>query len=587
LVHAPVGGAVIPTDGGARLAGVLADAGVRTLFTLCGGHISPVLVAAKRRGLAVVDVRHEATAIFAADAVARLTGTPGVAAVTAGPGLTNAITALKNAQLAQSPLIVIAGAAPTVLRGRGALQDIDQVALAQPHVKWMGRADRVRDLAPKLARALAEARDGVPGPVVLECPVDVLYPEGVVREWYADATAARRGSLRGRLEAWYLRRHLDRMFAGPVPDGSSIATPLVNDPPAHSVARAADRLQRAERPVLLVGSQAVLDAPRVDAVADAVRQLGVPTYLSGMARGLLGRHADNLLRHARRQALREADVVVLAGVPCDFRLDYGRHIRSHAVMIAANRSAAEARRNRRPTVLAIGDAGRFLVALASHRFQDERWRPWRATLAARDAEREADILRRSEQRGAHVNPLAVCRTVEAVAADDSVFVLDGGDFAATASYVLSPRGPLRHLDPGVFGTLGVGAGFALGARVTRPSAEVWIVYGDGAAGFSLVEFDTFVRHRIPVIAVVGNDASWAQIARDQTAILGDDVGTVLRRTDYAAVAEGFGGVGLRVTDPEELSPALERAQAEARAGRPVLVNVWLDPTDFRKGSISI
>ena len=186
-----------------------------------------------------------------------------------------------------------------------------------------------------------------------------------------------------------------------------------------------------------------------------------------------------------------------------------------------------------------------------------------------------------------MNPLAVCRAIEAIAANDSVFVLDGGDFAATASYVLSPRGPLRHLDPGVFGTLGVGAGFALGARVTRPSAEVWIVYGDGAAGFSVAEFDTFVRHRIPVIAVVGNDASWAQIARDQTAILGDDVGTVLRRTDYAAVAEGFGGVGLRVTNPEALSPALERAQAEARAGRPVLVNVWLDPTDFRKGSISI
>ncbi len=574
-------------DGGARLARVLADSGIRALFTLCGGHISPVLVGAKSHGLTVLDVRHEATAVFAADAAARLTGTPGVAAVTAGPGLTNTITALKNAQLAQSSLVVIAGAAPTVLRGRGALQDIDQLALARPHAKWMTRVDRARDLAPLLTRALVTARAGVPGPTVLECPVDVLYAESVVRDWYGGATGPGRHSFRGRVEAWYLRRHLDRMFAGPYLEPPPLPAAAVPEPSPRSVAQAAARLRDAERPVLLVGSQAVLDAARVSRIADAVRQLGVPTYLSGMARGLLGRRADLLMRHARRQALREADVVVLAGVPCDFRLDYGRHINARAVVVAANRSTDEARQNRRPSVLAAGDAGCFLHALSLHGLPSTRWTAWRDTLAARDAEREAEIDARSAERGAHVNPLALCRAIDAAAADDSVFVLDGGDFAATASYILAPRGPLRHLDPGVFGTLGVGAGFALGAHVARPTAEVWILYGDGAAGYSLAEFDTFVRHRIPVIAVVGNDAQWAQIARDQTAILGDDVGTALRRSDYDVVAEGLGGVGIRVTSPEELQPALERAQAEARAGRPVLVNVWLDPTDFRKGSISM
>jgi acetolactate synthase-1/2/3 large subunit len=189
--------------------------------------------------------------------------------------------------------------------------------------------------------------------------------------------------------------------------------------------------------------------------------------------------------------------------------------------------------------------------------------------------------------GDYVNPIALCRAVEATAPEDSVFVLDGGDFAATASYVLAPRGPLRHLDPGVFGTLGAGGGFALGAASVRPSAEIWVLYGDGAAGFSLAEFDTFVRHRIPVVAVVGNDAAWSQIARDQVAILGDDVGTALRRTDYHTVARGFGAEGLLVERTADVSAALAEAQALARRGRPVLVNVLLDQTDFRRGSISM
>jgi acetolactate synthase-1/2/3 large subunit len=534
-----------------------------------------------------MDVRHEAAAVFAADAFARITGAPGVAVVTAGPGATNTVTALKNAQLAQSPVVLIAGAAPTVLRGRGALQDIDQAALLRPHVKWIGRATRVRDLAPMLSRALAAARTGVPGPACVECPVDLLYPETVVREWYGAASGTGAGSLRSRLERWYLGHHLDHMFASAQRPSTAREAPVAPAPPRHLVARARELLDRAERPVLLVGSQALLDPPSVAALAGAVQALGMPTYLSGMARGLLGREHDLLLRHRRRDALREADAVVLAGVPCDFRLDYGRHIGRAARIVAVNRNRADARRNRRPAVTAVGDAGLFLRGLADSPTRAAAWGAWLSTLRARDAAREDEIRREARHVGGAVNPLALCRAVDDVAADDSVFVLDGGDFAATASYVISPRGPLRHLDPGVFGTLGVGGGFALGAAAARPGAELWIMYGDGAAAFSLAEFDTFVRHRIPVIAIVGNDASWAQIARDQVAILGDDVGTELRRSDYDVVAEGYGGVGIRVTSPAELSAGLARAQQEARACRPVLVNVWLDRTDFRKGSISL
>lgn len=605
-------------DGGDRIAATLARHGVASLFTLCGGHISPILTGAKRAGIRVVDVRDEAAAVFAADATARLTGIPGAAAVTAGPGVTNALTALVNARLAQSPIVLLGGAAPTILSGRGALQDIEQVPSLRPHVKWTGRANRVRDLEPLLEAALSHAVRGVPGPVFLECPVDLLYDERIVRSWY-DAGTKTPSSLRARLERWYVTRHLNRLFdvAAERPSGRAAAerglsardnaavsqespspTPktgadrapsheAVAAPDDRAIGRAAALLDRSARPVLLVGSQAVIRAAQVEAIAGAVTALGIPVYLSGMARGLLGRSHPLLLRHARRQALREADLVILAGVPCDFRLDYGRHINRAARVVAANRSPAEARRNRRPDVLAAGDAGAFLEALAAHASSRSAGQGWLTTLRQRDTERDAEIRNQAAETGDLVNPLALLREVDRVAADDAVFVLDGGDFAATASYVVQARGPLRHLDPGVFGTLGVGGGFALGAKLARPDAETWILYGDGAAAYSLAELDTCVRQGLPVIAVVGNDASWEQIAREQREILGDDVGTVLRRSDYHVVAEGYGAVGLLVRRNQEIAPALERARAEARGGRPVLINAWLERSGFRKGSISM
>ncbi len=186
-----------------------------------------------------------------------------------------------------------------------------------------------------------------------------------------------------------------------------------------------------------------------------------------------------------------------------------------------------------------------------------------------------------------LNPVDVCRAMEHAMSPDTVMVADGGDFVATASYIVHPRGPLGWLDPGVFGTLGVGAGFALGAKLVRPESEVWIIYGDGSVAYSLAEFDTFTRHNVPVIAVVGNDGSWQQIARDQIEILKDDVGTVLRQTDYHAVAEGFGGRGLLVKDPEKVAGVLQEAKTIARAGQAVLVNAHIGKTEFRKGSISM
>jgi acetolactate synthase-1/2/3 large subunit len=358
---------------------------------------------------------------------------------------------------------------------------------------------------------------------------------------------------------------------------------------ARSVDATQAALRRAERPLAVIGSQAVVRSADADRVADAVTHLGLPVYLSGMARGLLGRDHPLQLRHQRRLALREADCVLLAGVPCDFRLDYGKHVRRSATLIAANRSATDARLNRRPDLAAIGDAGLFLQDLAgepSH-LQPSRWSGWVAQLRARDAAREAEIDTQARANGDHVNPVALFRALEREAGENAVLVADGGDFVATASYLLHPRGPLTWLDPGAFGTLGVGAGFALGAATVRPASEVWIVFGDGACGWGLTELDSFVRHGIPVIALVGNDAGWTQIAREQVKMLADDVATVLARTAYHEVAKGFGAEGLLVTRMDEVAAALQRAREVARQGKPVLVNVWLDKTEFREGSLSM
>lgn len=572
--------------GGDRVAAVLKAQGIPVLFTLCGGHISPILSGAKARGIRVVDVRDEATAVFAADAMARLTGVPGVAAVTAGPGVTNTITAVKNAQLAQSPIVIIGGAAPTVLKGRGALQDIDQAALFKPHVKGVFTIRKVADLVGGLRRALLLAAAGVPGPVFVECPIDLLYGEELIRGWYAAAGSGK--SLSGQLLNWYLQRHLRKMFAGAGEVAvDSIAWPAVSAFSGGDVVRVGKALRAAERPLLVIGSQALLQARQAVEIAAAVERMGAPVYLSGMARGLLGKNHALHMRHQRRNALKEADLVILAGVPCDFRLDYGKHVGRGAKLVSINRSRKDLRMNRRPDIGVLGDAGGFLCALSQRTDGSEQWQDWRARLCERDAQREMEIEALAAARTGLVNPLQLLREMNRTLADDSVIVADGGDFVATASYTLRPRGPLSWLDPGVFGTLGVGAGFALGAKLARPDSEVWAVYGDGAFGFSLIEFDTFVRHGIPIIAVVGNDGGWSQIAREQVKILQDDVGTVLSRTDYHRAAEGLGAAGLLLDAPGKTGQVLQQARDIAAGGRPVLVNALIGSTDFREGSISM
>jgi len=642
-------GEVVETErhGGELVAQVLKAHGVKFLFTLVGGHISPILVAAKATGIRVVDVRHEVTAVFAADAVARLTGVPGVAAVTAGPGVTNTVTAVKNAQMAESPLVLIGGAAATLLRGKGSLQDIDQMSVLKPICKWVATCDRVADIVPTMRRAFQEAVSGVPGPVFVELPIDILYPIAELRANMGLCTRIRRRELskaedikqlilpvesadKG-VDAYlasrrpdqpvfvdrvprkldfiverFLRYKLNYLFGGGF-DREHDVTPLpvsIPMPQSGDLSAATELLRRAERPVLIVGSQATLLAHEVDRLAAAITDMGVPTFLSGMARGLLGRNSRYHVRQNRRQALREADVVIMAGTVADFRLDYGRTLSKKSKIVTINRSAEQIWKNAtfpgafwKPDVPAVSDPCHFLLDLAERVGPGRgRFDAWAEKLKASEITKEKANARKAAEPAIGrdgtrlVNPLHLVHEVEDILPDDSILIGDGGDFVATASYVVRPRGPLRWLDPGVFGTLGVGGGFALGAKLARPSAEVWLIWGDGSVGYSVAEFDTFKRHNVPIIALVGNDACWTQIEREQIPIFDDDVACPLEYTPYEEVAAGYGGGGAVIASHEEdIRGKLKRAQraAAGERGVPYLVNVKIGSTNFREGSLSV
>ena len=575
-------------NGGEIIAQVLQKHGVKFLFTLCGGHISPIFVSAEKIGIRVIDTRHEVNAVFAADAVSRLTGVPGVAAVTAGPGLTNTITAIKNAYLAQSPLVLLGGAAATILKGRGSLQDIDQMSMMKPNVKWTATISKVKDIVPTLEKAFAIAKEGVPGPVFVECPIDTLYGEELVRSWYgAKSKDAVPGNLQERLVQWYINYHAKNLFAGKesVDFSKPIEVPAYPHHFPSQINNVISRIKKAKKPLMLIGSGAMMDPKRATLLAEAVQRIGIPVYLSGMGRGLLGKDNTLQMRHYRKEAIKNSDLIILAGVPNDFRLDYGNHIGGRP-FISINRSSEDLTKNKTPTLGVLADPQDLLIELGA-KFQGS-YPEWIETLRANDNKREVSI---NEQADAAVhigvNPIKLFRELDPTLDDNTILIADGGDFVATSAYTLRPRSPLSWLDPGVFGTLGVGAGFAMGAKLVFPEKDVWIIYGDGSAGYSLMEYDTFVRHNIPVISVIGNDACWSQIARDQVDFLKSDTAMNLAYSDYQMVSKAFGGEGIKVDTLETLKAAFEEAKATSRNGKPYVINAIIGKTDFRKGSISV
>ncbi len=534
--------------GGRLLARLLRDYGMTHLFTLSGGHIMEIYEGCADIDVPVIDFRHEQSAGFAAEAAARLTRGIGVCAVTAGPGVLNVVTAVANAFRSQTPLLVIGGQAAQPTIGKGALQEMDHVALMRPITRWSVRITSSTELADVVRRAYVAATEDIPGPVFLEVPMDVLFD-------------------RAPEEA---------------PRVDTELRPYSAD--SAQVQKAAEILSQAQRPVLLLGSQILFseEAHQIQAIA---RDLGIPTYLSGMARGALGAAHPTLFMHSRKTALAQADVVILAGVPLDFRLNYGESFAPEVKLIRIDRDALELMRNRAGEISAHTDPGIFLAALRKHFARPAHdWKAWFEVLQAEEARRLARIQAEAAHSSSPVNPLRLCAEVNKLLTPDSIVIGDGGDIVGTAAYVIQPQGLGQWLDAGPLGTLGAGAPYAIAAKLIRPESPVWVIFGDGAFGLNGMEYDTAVRFNLPFVGVIGNDAAWTQIKRAQIPFYGRAIATELLPTRYDKMVEALGGWGTWVEHTEELPSALQAALASQK---PALVNVRISETDFRKGSISM
>ncbi len=536
--------------GGRLVSKALARHGVTHLFTLCGGHIQAIYDGCLDDGIRVVDVRHEQTAGHAADGYARVTGRPGVCAVTAGPGVTDTVTAVANAQRGGIPMICIGGAGPRALTDMGSLQDMNHVELMRPITKWsvsVPSTDRIQEY---IDSAFRVAQANVPGPVFLEMPLDLLM------NWADDAPPL--------------------TAAQPFP-------PRPGGDPA-AIARAAKLLAEAERPMFIVGSQIRWSRAR-DAVKKAADAIEAPFYLNGMARGALPYEHKNLMTRSRRFALGQTDLCFVFGTPFDFRLEYGRAINPNAKVVQIDLDASELGRNRRIDVAIDGDSGVVLEQLLAE-VGSKKAGDWLAAVRAAEDKSRAKMAAEIDSNESPPNPLRVCAELGKRLKKDDIVIGDGGDFVATAAYVLKLEWPQLWMDPGPLGTLGVGPGYAMAAKLARPEANVVLVYGDGSFGFHALEFEAMVRQKIPVVAVIGNDAAWTQIRRGQVELYGPEraPATDLAYTRYEKVVEALGGFGAYVERAEEIGPALDAAFA---SGLPACVNVKIAKSDFRKGAISV
>jgi acetolactate synthase-1/2/3 large subunit len=530
--------------GAQLLARMLKAEGVRHVFTLCGLHIAPIYAACLEEGIRIVDTRHEQAAAHAADAMARLTRGVGVAAVTAGPGVTDALTGIANAWAASSPVLLLGGAAPSFNAGRGSLQEMEQVDLFTRITKWSDRVPSPDRIPTFLARAFRVMMTGRPGPVFLELPWDVLS-NGVDEDECPLPTAYR----------------------------TKARTP--GDP--GFVERAAELLDDAERPAIIAGTSIWWDDAATQ-LASLAERLSAPVYLNGAGRGCLPADHPHFFSLTRKDALAQADVVLIVGTPLDFRLGYGSGIGESAKLVQIDSDASEIGRNRAVEVGIIGDSRSVLAQLEDELPKVSRRDEWLRSLRAsetRKAERQA-VFEKSDQVPVHHFRLARELDEVARAAKDSLFVADGGNWVAIAAKVIGLHRPGRWLDPGPLGCLGVGAPFAIAAKLLHPDRTVFVIQGDGSFGFNGMDFDTALRFKLPMVCVVGNDAAWGQIRLPQVQLFGEEKSpaTTLARTRYDKIVEALGGHGELVEEPAQIRPALERAVA---SGTVACVNVMLDP----------
>lgn len=520
--------------------------GVDTMFTLSGAHVFPMYDGAVKADpqMRLLDVRHEQTAAFAAEATGKLTRVPGLAVLTAGPGVTNGISAIAQAQFAGSPMVVVGGRAPQNRWGTGSLQELDQPPIIAPVAKAARTIMTAGDVAAGVDEAFTLARSSHRGPVFVDVPMDEFF----------NSASGTVGSGEGtRIE----------------PDGDAIAT-------------IAGLLARAQRPVLILGTDVWADHAEAAALR-FVDDLGIPTLTNGMGRGVIPGGHRSLVTKARGAALSGADLVVVVGTPLDFRLGYGAFggpdknpTGEFARVVHIADSPAQVSGHAELAASVAGDLTTVLDGLqkAIEGGDKPDWQSWADQL--RDqvraaAERDAQLLTAEADP---IHPARIYGELVPRLEDDSVVIGDGGDFVSFAGKYVEPKRPGGWLDPGPYGCLGAGLGAAIAARIARPSAQVTLLLGDGAAGFSLMDVDTLVRHDLPVVMVMGNNSAWGLEKGPMQMLYGYDVvADLAQRTPYDDVVKALGGAGETVTDPKQIGPALDRAYA---SGVPYLVNVITD-----------
>ena len=540
-------------DGGHLFAKALKKEGVEYVFTLNGGHIYNLYEGCADEGIELIDFRHEQVAAHAAEGWAKVTGKPGVCIVTAGPGVTDAVTGIANAFQAPSPMIMVGGNAGIFDHLRGGLQDFDSATFLKPVAKFSEQVKRVERIPEYVSNAFRAATSGIPGPAYLEIPIDIV--NGVTEEENVK-----------------------------YPDRYRTESRAFGDP--EYIQKVTDILKDAERPMVLAGSD-IWWCDASTQLREFVEKINAPVFLNAMGRGSLHSDHPNLGSLGRRYGLVKSDAVVLIGTPIDFRLSYGedRLFPQNPKLIEIMMDANKIGQNRAVDVGVVGDVGaimdQVMESMDDSNYQS-KGTAWVEEVMTEDkALKEADV-EMMESNASPIHPMRLVRELRDVLDEDATVIGDGGDIVTFAARVLNINKPGHWLDPGQFGCLGAGSGFAAAAQLARPGKQVCIVYGDGAFGLTGFDVESFVRFNLPIVCVLGNNGAWNQTTQGVLGRGGRALATFLSQdTDYAKIMEGMGGHSERVTDPNEIKPALERAFA---SGRPALLDVVIDP-DISYGSM--
>jgi acetolactate synthase-1/2/3 large subunit len=525
--------------GGRLLARRLAAHGVSKLFTLSGGHLFSIYDGCREEGIEIVDVRHESTAAFAAEGWAKVTREPGVCALTAGPGVTNGISAIASAQANHSPMIVLGGRAPALRWGQGSLQEIDHVPFVRPLTKLAATAGATEEIAPLIDLAFQSASSPHGGPAFLDFPLDYVFMEAAEQESDGEDATPRRAS-------------------------------------ADAVERAGKLLAEAERPVIMAGTDLYWGHGE-QALLELVETLRIPVFLNGLARGCVPADHELFFSRARSQGLKGADVALVVGVPMDFRLAFGAAFGEDTEIVVLDVAEPERAHPRKVAAECYGALDQALAdvraAAGAKALASESWiEQLRATESER---RDAERAEREDDRSP-LHPMRLYAELGPMLDRDAIVIGDGGDFVSYAGRVIDSYQPGCWLDPGPFGCLGTGPGYALAAKLAHPERQVVLLLGDGAFGFSGMEFDTLARHGVNVVAVMGNNGIWALEKHPMEFLYGYSVAAELRpQTRYDEVVEALGCHGELVARAEDVQPAIERAFA---SGKPALVNVLTDPS---------